>query len=71
MSELWNSAFGSNGKFLVYIEFKRLLSHGTLKLRWIQGSSKQGNTKEKVCLFCDQYRFRDDDIINYATINQL
>ena len=26
---------------------------------------------DKVGLFCDQYCFRDDDIINNATINQL
>ena len=33
-------------------------------------SFKQGNTREKVGLFCDQCRFRDDDIISYATITQ-
>ena len=51
----------------VHIKFGRLLSQGTLKLRWIRVSFKQGNTREKVGLFCDQYRFRDDDTINYAT----
>ena len=34
-------------------------------------SFKQGDTREKVGLVCDQYRFRDDDTINYATISQL
>ena len=55
---------GSNAQFKFTSSSGGYFHKEHLTFRWIHVSFKQGNTKEKVGLFCDQYRFRDDHIIS-------